>query len=183
MNRKPSRQYKKIRAWIFSLFKREWRLEDYPVDFVEQDQTPFGIPPERMNIPRWRADIVGWPQLSGTGADKSEAFEDLRVKFEMRRASPETMYRPGTSHQPDIQFGADLVVSEYPKLRDEFITEILGLSWAWMSDESSLWDFHEGLTNEPFYVKIEERYHVDVRDIANANIAAILQKIATAKAS
>jgi len=90
-------------------------------------------------------------------------------------------HKEQSSTPREIGLASDELISQYQELQDEFTKNILELDGAWMSDESSLWDFHEGLTNEPFYVKIEERYHVDVRDIEKANIAAILQKIATAK--
>jgi hypothetical protein len=55
---------------------------------------------------------------------------------------------------------------------------VLRLDWAWISDESSLWDFHHQETNAALVAKIREVYGVDVSDIESANLADILDRIA-----
>ena len=52
------------------------------------------------------------------------------------------------------------------------------LDWAWISDESSLWDFHTDDTNEKLWAKILEVYGVDVSDIESARLSEILNRIA-----
>jgi hypothetical protein len=56
---------------------------------------------------------------------------------------------------------------------------VLGLDWAWISDESSLWDFHHDETNDALISKIDEVYGVDVSDIQSARLTEILERIAT----
>ena len=63
-------------------------------------------------------------------------------------------------------------------LRDDFIHRVLEIQWTFLSDESSLWDFHELESNDELNGKILAAYGIEVSDIANGNIAAILQRIA-----
>ncbi len=58
---------------------------------------------------------------------------------------------------------------------------MLGLGWAFVSDESSLWDFHTGETNKVLIAKIKDPYGVDVSDIESGNLAMILDRIATSR--
>ena len=55
------------------------------------------------------------------------------------------------------------------------------MEWAWISDESRLWDFHSEETNDALYAKIEEVYGVNVSDIESAKLSEILERIAMAK--
>jgi len=63
-------------------------------------------------------------------------------------------------------------------LADDFIRRVLQLDWAWVSDESRLWDFHHLETNAAIVAKIREVYGVDVSDIESANLTDILDRIA-----
>lgn len=56
---------------------------------------------------------------------------------------------------------------------------VLELKWAWISDESSLWDFHQDETNDSLISRIREVYDVDVSDIKSARLSEILERIAT----
>ncbi len=91
------------------------------------------------------------------------------------------MCRPGTG--PGITFASNEAVSHYPGLRDDFIRKVLELDWAWISDDSTLWDFHENETNDIYYARIIEVYGVDVSDIEDANLASILERIETRAAT
>ena len=52
-----------------------------------------------------------------------------------------------------------------------------------ITDESSLWDFHSEISNEPFYSKILEAYGIDVSDVERGNLAKIFRRITEAKES
>ena len=56
------------------------------------------------------------------------------------------------------------------------------MDWAWISDESSLWDFHGELTNDHLYAKIKEVYGVDVSDIESARLWMIFRRIEQSRA-
>lgn len=63
-------------------------------------------------------------------------------------------------------------------LADDFVRRVLDIDGAWISDESSLWDFHHKETNAALVAKIREIYGVDVSDIESGNLADILDRIA-----
>ena len=89
------------------------------------------------------------------------------------------MPRPGT--RVPVQFAAQERVSAHPELAEDFVRRVLELEWAWISDESSLWDFHWDETNDALYAKIEEVYGVDASDIKSAKLSEILDRIAAAQ--
>jgi hypothetical protein len=99
-----------------------------------------------------------------------------RIKGDWQRDG-KPMPRPGT--KVPIEFAPSSRVDADPELADDFIRRVLGLDWAFVSDESSLWDFHTGETNDVLMAKIRDRYGVDVSDIGSGNIATILSRIAT----
>jgi hypothetical protein len=100
----------------------------------------------------------------------------LRVSQSSEAARRKPLPRPGI-HAP-IEFAAQERVDAHPELADDFVRRVLGLDWAWISDGSSLSDFHTGETNDALYAKIGEVYGVDVSDIENGNLAEILDRIA-----
>ena len=108
-------------------------------------------------------------------------MQDLAVQFarmkESRQREGKPMPRPGT--KVPIEFAPSNRVDANAELRDDFIRRVFGLDWAFISDESSLWDFHTGETNEVLMAKISILYGVDVSDIDSGNLAMIIQRIAT----
>jgi len=86
------------------------------------------------------------------------------------------MPRPGT--EVPIEFAPSDRVHSNSELTDEFIQRVLGLDWAFVSDQSSLWDFHTNDSNDALNAKIREIYGVDVSDVESGSLAEILQRIA-----
>lgn len=68
-----------------------------------------------------------------------------------------------------------------PSSLEDFVRRVLGLDWAWISDESSLGDFHDDKTNEALIAKVKEVYGVDVSDIQSAKLFEILDRIAASR--
>jgi hypothetical protein len=161
-------------AWAASFLKRRWEFNDYPLECVDQGERDPKLP-ERFQHSRWRADLVNWFAVSGVGESREEAIADAKRKFTAHQASGEKMWRPGTS--PEIVFADNQAVAEHAALRDHFIQNVLGLDWAWVSDESSLWDFHEKADNSDLYLKIGEVYGVDVSHVEGAKLVAIFAEI------
>jgi hypothetical protein len=110
---------------------------------------------------------------------------DLRQNFESvaQRRKKEALpaIRPGASWP--IEFASQEKVSTDESLSEDFIRNVLGLDWAWISDESSLWDFHTEQTNDLLVAKIREVYSVDVSDIESAKLWEILERIKQHKAA
>jgi hypothetical protein len=171
---KLSRKVRARLAWASSFFKFRWDFSDYPIDYVDQGEADPKLP-ERLRHPRWRADFINWFAVSGTGETKEAALADAKEKFAAWKASGKEMWRPGIG--PGITFAESQIIDQRPELRDHFIHNVLGLEWAFVSDESSLWDFHTSDDNSELYAKIKEIYGVDVSHIENGNLTEILFEI------
>jgi hypothetical protein len=159
--------------------KRDWELADYPVVFRTQEQ---GTADEgsRFKVHRHVASIKNW-HLTGTGDSRAKALDNLRSSFGAVRLNKkkkgEPLPRPGM--QVPIAFASQERVKQHPELADDFIHRVLGLEWAWISDESSLWEFHAGETNEALIGRIKEMYGLDVSDLESAKLWEIFERIAT----
>ena len=166
-----------------SIRTRDWELGDYPVLVREQEVDPNYVG-TRLKQHRYTAVIVNWG-LAGAGDTEQEALQVLNENFSSakleRVRSGLSLPRPGT--QVPIQFAAQERVSTHPELAKDFVCRVLGLDWAWISDESSLWDFHHDETNDALISKINEVYSVDVSDIESARLSEILERIATRQKS
>ena len=119
--------------------------------------------------------MVNWPAMSGNGDRRQEALENIRKSFDRFVATKERLPRPGT--RVPLKFAASNRVSQHPKLTKDFSQRVLDLDWVWISDQSSLWDFHGEATNEKLVEKIRRVYGVDVSDITSGNLADIFDKI------
>jgi hypothetical protein len=69
-------------------------------------------------------------------------------------------------------------INAHRKLAEDFTRRVLGLERAWISDESSLWDFHTETTNDAMFAKIKEIYGVDVSDVSSGRLYEIFERIA-----
>lgn len=173
-----------LAAWklFLSFFKRDWKLSDYPI-VVREHELDSDHAGGRLKQHRYSASIVKWWVVTGTGDNKKEALRDLEKTFQNAKfqkvAANKTVPRPGT-HVP-IEFASRERIDAHAQLADDFVRRVLGLDWAWMSDESSLWDFHHRETNEALIAKIKEVYGVDVSDIQSAKLFEILDRIAAAR--
>jgi len=108
-------------------------------------------------------------------------MRDLRAKFETAKMQSKPLPRPGT--RVAIEFASRQRVNTHQDLVEDFIRCVLDLDWAWISDESSLWDFHTEETNARLNDKIKEVYGVDVSDIESGRLSEILDRIATERAA
>jgi hypothetical protein len=162
--------------WLVSFLGSadKWQLEDYPVILWHHDNSDFRGH-SRLKPVEWVASIVRWG-IAGTGDSRPEAIEQLRANIEREREEKGALPRPGT--RVPIELASQEQISRYWELEEDFVTRVLQLDGAWMSDESSLWDFHGEEDNGEYYRRIKEVYGVDVSDVPGALIAAILAKIA-----
>lgn len=169
--------------WLLSFRKPEWVLNDYPIRVTAQEPDPsFSAP--RFSQHLYRAYMVNGA-ITGSGDTPEQAKAGLAQNFETvsqrRKQEGKPAIRPGANWP--VEFASQERVSSNEALREEFIQRIFGLEWAWISDESSLWDFHTEQTNESLYTKIREVYSVDVSDIESAKLWAIFERIESSKAS
>ncbi len=171
-----------LTAWkyLLSFRKQNWELGDYPVVVRAQEVPPSGngaSPRERQY--RWRAEILKW-YLFGFGDTPDEALRELAANFSKAAAARQLkqtpLPRPGTT--VPVEWASRERIDTHAELAEDFIRRVLELEWAWISDESSLWDFHQDETNMALQAKIQEVYGVDVSDIESGNVAEILSRIA-----
>lgn len=177
----------RIRAawkWSLSRLKRDWSFSDYPIQVRKQEIDPSYVG-TRLKQHLYTASIVNWWAITGNGNTEQEAVQELQKSFETVKAERakghKQLPRPGT-HVP-IEFASRQRVSAYPQLQEDFVRRVLDLDWAWLSDESSLWDFHGSDDNRALVEKIDEIYGVDVSDIESAKLWEILERIASRQAS
>jgi hypothetical protein len=174
-----SEQLHAVWKFCLSLRKRHWELDDYPIAVREQEIDP-NHSETRLKQHRYAARVVNWWALSGTGHTRQESLRTLEAHFASVKAerakTGEALPRPGT--RVPIQFASQERVGAHAELADDFVHRVLNLDWAWISDESSLWDFHHNQTNEELIVKIKDVYGVDVSDIQSAKLPEIFERIA-----
>ena len=128
---------------------------------------------------------MNWWVISGGGDTKTEALQKLQKMFATVKAEKakdgKKLPRPGT--HVEVEFASRERVDAHAELAEDFIRRVLNLDWAWVSDESSLGDFHSSDDNKDFIAKINEVYGVDVSDIESAKHWQILDRIATGRVS
>lgn len=163
---------------VLSYRKNDWELSDYPISILEQEfDSELKAP--RFTQHRYVARIIGW-YAAGSGDTREGALSALENEFAAAKQraleSGAPLCRPGV--QAPVKFASQERIQLHAALSEDFIHRALELPWAFISDESSLWDFHDGDTNRSYYAKIKEVYGVDVSDIESGNVAEILERIA-----
>jgi len=149
-------------------------MEDYPVHISFQSVAE-PLHRSRLKPFPWTASIINWPAMAGGANSRLEALEELRKNFERFRATKASLPRPGV--KVPVEFATSARVSQHSELSKDFVKRVLDLDWAWISDESSLCDFHDDETNESFIERIRDIYGVDVSNISSGNLADIFDRI------
>jgi len=160
--------------YLASKFKADWTIDDYPIRCLFQLVVE---PPKtsRLKLYPWVASVINWPAMSGYGNTKLEALQELRRKFDEFKATKKKLPQPGT--KVAIEFAERSRIDEHPELAKDFVQRVLEIEWAWISDESSLWDFHSDEANDKLNDKIRRIYGVDVSGISSGNLADIFDRI------
>src|SRR5262249_7703576 len=163
---------------LLSFFKSDWHLSDYPLEYRHQKNPPqIG----RLIPIKWQVRIVNWGFVAGHGQTKEEALANLHELFEDRKRSGLKLPRPGT--RLPTQFASTVGVSKYREIAEEFFPAVLSLHYGscWISDKSSLWDFHNLDNNDHLNSRIREFYGIDISDIEDGNLLRIFQRLAKHK--
>lgn len=163
---------------LLSYRKRTWTLEDYPVRLRRQragSMDRLG----RLEPIKWWAQVINWWQMAGLGDTKEEALASLRANFETFCATHGTLPRPGTV--APLEFASSRLIERHEGLARDFLNRVLDLDHeeCFISDESSLWDFHNEDTNEELHRKTIELYGMDVSDVDGAKLGLIFDRIAS----
>ncbi len=184
--KRTTRMHNRILAawkWFLSFKRPEWSVDDYPIRVTMQElDATYSAP--RFSQHLYRAYIVN-AAITGSGDTPAEAIASLQQNFESvvrrRREDALPSIRPGANWP--VEFASQEKVGTDESLSDDFIQKILGLEWAWISDESSLWDFHSEQTNELLIAKIRQVYSTDVSDIESARLWEIFERIKRSRAA
>jgi hypothetical protein len=113
--------------------------------------------------------------MSGYENTRLEALEEVRKNFNQFKATKRSLPRPGT--KVPVEFAVSHRVCQHSELAKDFVQRVHELDWAWITDESSLWDFHHDESNQRLIDKIHHVYGVDVSDISSGNLAGIFDRI------
>lgn len=165
---------KALTAYAASFAKKDWSFSYYPIRVRQQKDV------DHQNY-RYCAQIINWWTATGPGKTREDAMADLAKNFQAVRKHRTEMPRPGT-HAP-VEFGSSNEIDSVPAdLFEDFLTHILGYDdedqqLVFVSDESSLWDFSDGLDLSSEFALIKDRYGVDVSDCEGAKLHEILTRI------
>ena len=109
-----------------------------------------------MTSPHHDWEECDWEELT----DKDEIAELIKV----------------INKQP-LEFASEEEIQTHSETAERFIELVLGCEWAFISDESSLYDFEsiDEVTN--LEEKIKEVFGVDVSDIEDKNLFRIFERI------
>jgi hypothetical protein len=168
----------RVTKYLSSFLKREWSLSDYPIRVRENPHRPELPPDSRRKPIRWSAQVIGWPTLFGHGETRAGAYADLAESFQLRRASGKPLPRPGTDYN-DIEIAPIDRLAELEHLAPKFFSDVLDLNYAdcLITDQSSLWDFHDQTDNSHYLNRIRDVYGIDVSNIDSARIVDILDRV------
>jgi hypothetical protein len=159
--------------FVLSFAKSNWRLADYPVLIRHQDSKSFSGP-ERLRPVPWIASIVNW-HLLGSGDTRQAALDSLETNFANFRASA------NLCRDQALKFlSSSRQVTKF--LNTLHSKTILYIAYSVSHGRSSLMSPACGTStnsNQTMNSTAKSfRSIVDVADVPNANIAAILERIA-----
>jgi hypothetical protein len=156
------------------IFKHDWTIDDYPVltSLRPAAESPTG---SRLKPIPWTARAFNCAGMSGGGDTELEALDELCRSFERYKQTKQKLLRPGA--KAPIEFAASDRLARHAELQEDFVRCVFEVPWAWISDESSLSDFHIEETNAHLVEKIDRIYGVDASDISDGNLAEIFDRI------
>ncbi len=164
--------------YIQSFFKSDWTLEDYPIEFRHFDIDESSMH-RRFTPAPWFVRIANWWAMFGHGQTKTEAYGELKRRFDEYKNRGLTLPRPGARKRPQIEMASRVEIEQYEQVAIDFFEKILGMSYrdCLITDESSLWDFPGDETNTVYHHKIAEVYGTDASDIESGNLVQIFRRI------
>ncbi|MCA1600220.1 MAG: hypothetical protein LC776_00770 [Acidobacteria bacterium] len=163
--------------YLLSFRKDEWNVSDYPIRFRHFSASEEDVSRGRLKPIPWSAQIINWWQMDGLGDTKEAAFTDLKAKLQTFKEEGKFLPRPGT--ELPIEFAPSDRVSLHWEIAEDFFKRILEMNYqeCWISDQSSLWDFHREESNDHLHEKVWEAYRVDISDIGDGNLVRIFERI------
>jgi len=160
-------QIKALIKFILSFFKNNWEINDYPIRLRLQKNAPDNS--------KYFYQIINWWTVTGLGATKEEAFNNLITAFNDQVMNKGYKPRPGKEQK--IKFVSTSIIDENYELVEHFLKTIIGFkedSPVFISDESSLWDFTFKNDINKYYDKIKNVYKIDLKEKNIDKIADII---------
>jgi hypothetical protein len=170
--KEPASFFMEVASFLQNKRLATGRLPGRNTGATEQWQPP--LPAPRFISHRYVAHILN-AAITGSGDTPSAAKESFGTVRNRWLEDGKPLVRPGMSWP--VESASQEQVNEYEALSEDFIHRVLDLDWAWISDESSLWDFHAESDNSRLNAKVMEVYGVDVSDIQSGRLAAIFERI------
>jgi len=163
--------------YLTSFLKTEWTINDYPLRFRHFTTTRQDDRNPRLKQFSWSAQIINWWQMHGGGETKEAALTDLKAKFQIAKEQSGSLPRPGTGLP--VEFASTDQINLHWNIAEDFFNRVLNQNYGdcWISDESSLWDFHSEESNDHLNKRVWECYRVDISDIEDGNLVKIFQRI------
>jgi hypothetical protein len=147
--------------FLRSFLTPDWSLENYPVRVLQRSGKGAG----RRKPFTWTAQIVDWWHMRGDGFRREEALQRLRERFAAYKAA-NPLPRPGGGAPFECELAAADVIEANREIVDDLLRRVIGMELAdcLVTDESSLWDFHNQESNAPYLEKIRDLYGVEAVD-------------------
>jgi hypothetical protein len=170
-----------IFKYLLSYRSKSWKFADYPIRVKKRDAAESIN--RRLKRVLWTAQIINWWQVAGYGVTREEALKRLQENFARFQKMHNSLPRPGTIVRYKLVTVG--LVDKHKDLARDFLTRILDQDYdsCFISDKSSLWDFHANRGNDEYYKKIKLFYGVDVSNVEDANLGRILEQIASSRNS
>jgi len=169
-------QIKAIWKLLLSVRRRDWGLDDYPLRVIDRGPVePVG----RFKPSRWTVQIINWLHMRGDGDTLDAAFEELRKQLRRHREEQGSLPRPGTGRELELKFATSEQVEAHYEIIADIVRRVIGMDPGdcFVSDESTLWNFHDREDNAEYHKKIAEFYGVDVSDIEPPTLVEIARRI------
>ena len=167
--------------FVLSFRKRAWTINDYPVKVTDRGAVePMG----RLQPFRWTAQIINWLHMRGDADTRESALLELQRRLDEHVREQGSLPRPGTGRELEIKFAAAERIEANYELVAEILRRVIGMEPenSFVSDESTLWDFHQGEDNAEYFRKILLVYGVDVSDVEPPFLWVIAERIAKHRA-
>lgn len=154
----PLLQFRAGIKYLLSFTRSDWQLADYPVRFRHFNVTDTG---GRLKQFPWSCQIINWWQVGGFGDTKQQAYAELQEQFAEIKSNGKPLPRPGTGLP--IEFASVEHIQFHDDIADDFFRRVLDMNYrdCFISDETTLWDFHDDESNEHLHRKIWAAYRVD----------------------
>jgi hypothetical protein len=174
-------QAKALQKFVLSFRKHEWTIDDYPLKVT--DHGPVEAK-GRLKPSRWTAQIINWLQMRGDADTREGALLELQHQFDEHLREWGSLPRPGAGRKLEVKFAAADRVEANDALVADIVRRVIGMEPenCFVSDESTLWDFHHEEDNAEYIRKILLLYQVDVSDLDPPFLWAIAERIGEQRA-